>query len=122
MADDSPSTETVGDITARIGQASEAELAELEADDRKGVQQAVAAERQRRASGTETPEQAEATRRAQANTGRPPAEEVSRQALLRYHGTTDLDEIPVDNGDPELLAAGNDPAELARIRTERGDS
>ncbi len=47
-----PSSETVEEIAARLGDASDEELSSLAGDDRKGVQEAVAAEQARR-SGQE---------------------------------------------------------------------
>lgn len=46
-------SETVKDIVARIGDMSDDELATLEADERKGVQDALAAERARRSEDNE---------------------------------------------------------------------
>lgn len=53
-ADKEATPETVKDIVARIGDMSDDELEELESDPRKGVQDALVAERARRASVEES--------------------------------------------------------------------
>lgn len=98
MAEDDQGTRTVADIVSSIRGSSDEELGALAGDTRKGVQDAVAAERHRRGVTTED----DIIRRAQANTGRPPAHEVSKRAGEALYG-----DLPHENGDPDLLAAGS---------------
>lgn len=96
---------TVAEIEARLQDADPAELDRLALDERVTVQRAVEAERARReATGDD-----EGIRRAQANTGRPPAEEVSKAHYDRvYAHQADT----AANSDPEILVDGERAARV----------